>query len=387
MKKSSKIVSQKKSKNKQNFKKKFRKRVQISLVKFLMWKHSIACFIARITCGLLSANGVWLKRIAQASDRGDGNIKVASEIKKIERFFNDFNIDYCAFSSMLYAMLNTKGKLTIMLDRTNWDFGKKHINIFVITVLYQTPDGKSFAIPLVWEVFDKKGNSNTQERKDIVQRLLDVVGRENIECVLGDREFIGEEWTQFLAENKIPFILRIKKNMFVQFEGKRVRVDTLTESVAKQEKLQFNVTIYGVPVHLAATRSKDDELVVVIASDVLDDPLNHYHLRWLIELFFKSIKSQGFKLEETHMSNPAKIKKLFALIALATLYAVQAGIVRHYAIKRIPIKNHGRAAYSLFTYGLDFLRALFSGEIPSLSSTIFNLISPSKGEFTSISSQ
>lgn len=353
-----------------------------------MWKHSIAHFIARITCGLLSNNGIWLKRIAQASDRDDGNIKVASEVKKLERFFNDFNIDYHAFSSMLYAMLNIKGKLTIMLDRTNWDFGKKHINIFVITVLYQTPDGKSFAIPLVWEVFDKKGNSNTQERQDIMQRLFDVVGKENIDCVLGDREFIGDKWLQFLAENKIPFILRIRNNMYVQIDEKRIRVDTLVESIDTQKKIRFNVTINGLPVQLAATKSKDNELVVVIASmDVVDDPLNYYRLRWLIELFFKSIKSQGFRLEDTHMTNPAKIKKLFALIALATLYAVQAGVIRHYVVKKIPIKNHGRPSYSLFTYGLDFLRALFSGEMPSIFSAIFDLILPPKGKFIPISSQ
>jgi hypothetical protein len=160
----------------------------------------------------------------------------------------------------------------------------------------------------------------------------------------------------------------------------------LTKSNKKAIKL--DVTINGLPVSLAATKSKDGELVIVIASMNIGDPLNHYRLRWLIELFFKSIKSQGFKLEETHMTNPIKIKKLFALIALATLYAVLAGAMRHCFIKKIPIKKHGRPTYSIFTYGLDFLRALLAGKVPSASYHLSLLvISPPIKSLTDLSLQ
>ena len=98
----------------------------------------------------------------------------------------------------------------------------------------------------------------------------------------------------------------------------------------------------------------------MIASMDIVDPLSEYRLRWLIELFFKSVKSKGFNLEETHMTDPDKLKKLFALIALATVYTVQAGILKHCYVKKIEIKKHGRAVYSFFTYGLDFIRDLFS---------------------------
>jgi hypothetical protein len=76
------------------------------------------------------------------------------------------------------------------------------------------------------------------------------------------------------------------------------------------------------------------------------------------------------------MTDPERIKLLFALIAFATLLSVQAGMVRNH-FKKIPVKNHGRPTYSLFTYGLDLFRALFRGTIPSYLRNVLDFILPS----------
>jgi hypothetical protein len=332
------------------------------LVENFGWNKSIATIAVNLVCGLISIGGVWHKKLAQTMDSKN---QVESDIRKIQRFFCKACINYHFFSLTLYQMLGIKGKMTIILDRTNWDYGKSHINIFVAAILCRYPGlSQSFAVPLVWEVFNKKGNSHTQERKHLMQKLFDVVGKDNIEVVLADREFIGQEWIKFLHDNDIPFIIRFRQNMYVECNGKKIQTLNLCSSVSYGKSLRFNVIIDSIPVQLCATKSIEGELVVVIASmNITEDPLNQYRLRWLIELFFKSIKSKGFNLEETHMTDPERIKTLFALIALATLLTVQAGIVRHH-FKRIPIKNHGRPTFSLFTYGLDFLRALFRGTFP-----------------------
>jgi hypothetical protein len=355
--------SQKRLKRKVNFKKKLHKKIKYILVKQLLWPKSIANFAAWITCALLSATGVWHKKIAQSIE---GDVLVESTERRIQRFFGKFIINYHFFSVMLYSLLGIKGKLAIILDRTNWDYGKKHINIFVAAALYKRIGLlQNFAVPLAWEVFDKKGNSNTQERKKLMTRIFCVVGKENIEVVLADREFIGDEWLNFLHVNGIPFIVRIKKMMFVEYGGKRVNALGLVSSVKYNKKLQFDVLLNGIPIKLAATRSVDGELVIVAASmDVVGDPLDQYRLRWMIELFFKSAKTKGFNIEETHMTDPAKIKSIFAFVALASVCAVIAGDMRQ-QFKKIPIKNHGRPKFSLFTYGLDFFRAIFRGVAPS----------------------
>ena len=45
------------------------------------------------------------------------------------------------------------------MDRTNWQFGKKGINILVLSAVY-----KGVGLPLFWKVLSKKrGNSSVEE--------------------------------------------------------------------------------------------------------------------------------------------------------------------------------------------------------------------------------
>jgi hypothetical protein len=67
-------------------------------------------------------------------------------------------------------------------------------------------------------------------------------------------------------------------------------------------------------------------------------------------------------MEETHMTDPDRVKGLMAIIAVASSLAIAAGRFRS-QIKKIPIKKHGHPAYSIFTYGLDLLRAIFRGKV------------------------
>ena len=92
---------------------------------------------------------------------------------------------------------------------------------------------------------------------------------------------------------------------------------------------------------------------LIIASYRQDpDVLGHYRDRWQIETMFKSMKSSGFNLEDTHLTNLDRISKLVALTAIAFVWAYRVGINKHENIKPIKIKKHRRRAYSFFKYGL-----------------------------------
>lgn len=87
---------------------------------------------------------------------------------------------------MIRDFMGLHGKVYVALDRTNWDFGIFHINFLFITAIY----GK-VSIPMVWMLLDKEGNSNTQERIDLMNRFLKIISVDQIIALLGDREFIG----------------------------------------------------------------------------------------------------------------------------------------------------------------------------------------------------
>lgn len=115
--------------------------------------------------------------------------------------------------------------LYISMDRTNWRWGRKDINIFMLSIVY-----KGIALPLVWTLLSKRGNSNTQERIDMMKQLFDLLGKQRIAGILADREFVGREWFSWLKQEQVAFCIRIKKNtLTLNRHGKAVNVSSYFE--------------------------------------------------------------------------------------------------------------------------------------------------------------
>ena len=86
-------------------------------------------------------------------------------------------------------------------------------------------------MPFYWELLDNKsGNSNAQDRIDLLTLCLNIVGKERIGLVIGDREFVGHEWLKFLKDNEIPFIMRIPKHHLL------TDLDGFQESITETKK-------------------------------------------------------------------------------------------------------------------------------------------------------
>ena len=59
-------------------------------------------------------------------------------------------------------------------------------------------------------MLNKKGNSNGDERMDLLDRFYDVFPDAKIAYLTGDREFVGKQWlTYLLIEPTIPFRLSV----------------------------------------------------------------------------------------------------------------------------------------------------------------------------------
>ena len=113
-------------------------------------------------------------------------------------------------SKLIFSLLPHDPPYQLSMDRTNWKFGTLNINILMISICY-----KGVAIPIIWRLLPKKGNSNTEEREEILLAYVYLFGFESIDSFMADREFIGEDWFSCLIDMKIPFYIRIKENMKV----------------------------------------------------------------------------------------------------------------------------------------------------------------------------
>jgi len=168
----------------------------------------------------------------------------------------------------------------------------------------------------------------------------------------------GQEWFDFLLKEQISFYIRIKNNSLVSLsDGNVVKAYQLFPH--KAAYTLYRVKIGKNILNLSGMHLGKGEYLIIATDTGAKNALGIYKERWQIEMFFSCLKTRGFRLEETHMNDPEKLKQLIALISLAFLWCHQSGEQQHLQ-EPIKTKSHGRKANNLFRYGLDYLRKIIS---------------------------
>jgi len=324
------------------------KQLKEELSKHLNWHGARIDFLARVLLALITVQTVNLSKIANAFG---GYVKPESAYKRLQRFFKDFELDYEVTAKFLSTFVEPLSRWVLVLDRTNWDIGSITINILFLGV----DCGGNVAFPLMWVFLPKKGNSDTTERIQLMERFVKTFGKERIQFVAGDREFIGEAWLKWLKDNEISYRLRIKKNTLIEDKrGVKTPAWKLFQNT-KPKTLNGTRFVWGCEVHLAGCRLENDDYLIVI-SDTADSIFEDYAKRWSIENLFGCLKSRGFKLEDTHMKDLERLNKLVALLAIAFAWSYRTG---EWSIKqgdKIPFKKTVDSPLkSIFRHGLDKL--------------------------------
>lgn len=278
--------------------------------------------------------------------------------RRVQRFFEKYDLCEERIAHIIHRLLPKDEKLTLVIDRSNWKHGDKNINVFMLGVAY-----KNVAIPLFLDLLDKRGNSNTEERIALINKFINLFGKNRIDCLLADREFLGEKWFEYLATEKIEFHIRIRKNIDIyssktQKTAKASRYfDDLKIGESKYYKTTFkykNVKCYMSGMKVKGKEGKP-ELIIILSLDKPNEALDRYGDRWQIETLFRAFKTSGFNLEKTHVVDKRRVKKLVLLCMLALVWCYKVGDYIDNNIKKIEIKSHNRRAISVFKYGLNYL--------------------------------
>jgi Transposase DDE domain len=130
-----------------------------------------------------------------------------SSYRRIQRFMKEFDFPMKVVSVLIFNVLPFKEDLVLVLDRTNWKFGQHNINLLMLGVSY-----KNVAFPLMFKMLDKQGNSDTEERIDLIKKYIQWFGKQSIDSLLADREFVGGKWLKFLNDENIRYYIRIRNN-------------------------------------------------------------------------------------------------------------------------------------------------------------------------------
>jgi transposase len=68
------------------------------------------------------------------------------------------------------------------------------------------------------------------------------------------------------------------------------------------------------------------ELQIIVSFNKPDQAQSIYKQRWQIETAFRALKTSGFNIEDTHLTDMKRIEKLLALVIVAFVWAYKAGI-------------------------------------------------------------
>lgn len=340
--------------------------------------------LARIKClscliiALFKVKTVNFQELATAFS---GSAQVESHYRRIQRFFKEVTMQPEVVARLVVAFL-PYDNFILSMDRTNWMLGCFAINFLVLSVVHQ-----GTAFPIFWIFLGKKGNSNTKERMQLIDQFLEVFGSHKIKYLLADREFIGENWFGYLMKHKIPFRLRIKKNMNVSRSNGQLSLALnffRSLPVSTDCQLAGRRLVCGHLLWITGMRLPSGDYLIIVSNDDSDQIMNDYAKRWKIEVLFQSLKSRGFNLEDVNLKDEECLKRLFAVLTIAFCWAYHVGAWLH-DIKPIRIKKHQRPAKSVFRYGFDWIRHLLfnpedkKDELTRVLTLLWNVLIGPKG--------
>lgn len=310
-------------------------------------------FVCSMLGGIIKSRSVIFSEIA---DKIDKPIKVESIERRIQDFFKEVSIDYTKLMLFFLSFVPHQ-KLTLSIDRTEWDFGKTQVNVLCVVVSI----GK-MAVPLYFEMLDNKsGNSNYENRIQLFKKIIKVIGKDCIEILIMDREFIGYKWLSWLNKEQISFCVRVPKHHQITLsDGTTVKAEELLD---KEKKVYLrDVFVDLVRVNVSISLDANGDLLYLIGTVKPSDLGRIYRKRWTIEVFFQALKARGFNLEASCLRSIEKYRKLFALVSMAYTICWATGIENGKA-NPVKVKKHGYPQYSVFRRGLNLMRVFYKTKI------------------------
>jgi hypothetical protein len=328
----------------------------ISLNGYLKWNKARASCFVEMLFGLFAVKTVNLKEIALSIG---GHSTVDSRYRRLQRFFALFKIDFTQIARWIFKLYVLSGQeFYLVMDRTNWYWGKQKINVFMLGIAHE-----GMAIPLFWELLPKAGCSNFKEQKILITRFIETFGINGLKGILADREFASGQLFKWFNKKRIPFYIRIKEGSMAYVGIKKfLMVKKIFSDLQAKTKKEFHMTvwIFGQKVFLAGSRSERGELMIVATNQGPKNAIEIYLRRWEIESLFQGLKGRGFHFEATHIVQLDRIAKLTALLAVGFVWAHRIGewkaIIKPIIWKKF--RNQKRPQYSYFRYGLDYIREL-----------------------------
>jgi hypothetical protein len=245
-------------------------------------------------------------------------------IKQIDRYLSNEGIEMEEFFEcwIKYQVGNLK-EIVLAMDWT--DFAGDKQSTFTIHQISR----HSRAMPLLWKSVEKENLTN--KRNDYEDEMLNQL-RKNIPIemkvtILADRGFADTKLMEFLTDLGFDYVIRIKKNFYVQTQegisktaaawlSEDNKTLTIKEALITEEKFQVK--------RFVATQDKDMKQAWFLASSLeltATSIIKLYSKRFTIEEGYRDFKDDrfGLGLANTSIKSPARRDRLLIAAAIANV--------------------------------------------------------------------
>jgi len=296
--------------------------------------HHLTTFVTFLCEGTVAH----LTRLSDAL--ADSGISAAAKEQVVRRFLSSRKIstEQTLDSRIALALpvLGRQKEIIITLDRTEWKKRKQNVQILSASAAMY---GR--AVPLFWKTANRKGNTSFTIWQEVLTPLLEALTRfddlrEYRIIVVADREFASPRLVHWLRDTFDVFaVVRCKRSQYIQEEDAPSEQLSDVLQRIKRGETQFFPSVWltkaaTAPVAVCITwrNDCDEPLIAATSLENPEDTLRSYAQRFGTEPMYKDLKSNGFDLETTKVTDAKRIDTLMILCAFAMILLLTLGVDR-----------------------------------------------------------
>lgn len=181
---------------------------------------------------------------------------------------------------------------------------------------------------------------------------------------LGDGEFDGTHLQDRLQWEGWYYVVRTAKNSLLLSAGNWLRMADLTPA---RGALNFRAGVgvsgegYGSLLAISVWEAQHEEALYLLSNlDSSDQAAAYYKRRFRIETFFKDTKTQGFRVDKSHIEHPERLERLLIACALGYWWLTYLGTVAKRRGEDKWLDRTTRDDLSLFQLGRRYLLELLN---------------------------
>jgi hypothetical protein len=254
---------------------------------------------------------------------GDSHAQHASRLKQVKRWisskWSDIESFFTPYILPLLSLIASEGSLILVIDGS--ETGRKCTTL-MLSVIW-----KDHALPLMWLTKKgEKGHFPEDTHVELIQMTQKIIPAGSNVILLGDGEFDGARLRKLCKDLKWEFVLRTSLDRKVDCGGEMAQLGKVCPGEGEQivfieDACQGDNAIIWWQKHF------ESPIPLLTNMELGEMACHYYRIRFKIENLFKSLKSAGFQLHKSQLTDPYRVQNLIIVVAFAFIHTFCAGIV------------------------------------------------------------